>query len=123
MDVIKLSDVVTKKKGTLFIIIVILSLVVLFLQGYLENDFLNILRNSIVRISQFMIYIGLISVLISSVTWKWERKKNKSTNQHEFVEREQESPQTEFDRRRLFAIGVFTSIYGTAMQAALAFIQ
>ena len=123
MNVIKLSDVVTKKKSALFIVIVILSLVVLLMQSSIENNLLNLLKESMTKISQFMIYIGLISVLTSSVTWKWERKKNEKTEQFEFIEREVESPQTEFNRRRLFALGVFTSIYGTAMQVALVFIQ
>jgi len=99
------------------------SLISLFVQNTLDNNFLNIIRDAITKISHFMIYIGLISVLISSVTWKWERRKNEITNQYEFVEREQETPQMEFNRRRLFAIGVFTSVYGTAMQAALSFMQ
>jgi uncharacterized membrane protein len=123
MNTTKLSDVVSKKAGGLFIVVVILSLIALLLQNYPEYNFLINLKNFITKISQFTIYIGLIAVLVSSVTWKWERRKNGVTNQFEFVERQIETPHAEFIRRKLFTIGVFTSVYGTAMQAAIVFMQ
>lgn len=121
--VVKIGDVVSKKKGILFIVLVILTFIALLLQNTINDHHLDLFKNFIAQISSFMIYMGLISVLMSSVTWKWKKMKNEETNQYEFVERKQETPQEEFNRRRLFALGVFTSIYGTAIQVVLAIIH
>ena len=118
---INLDDVISKKKAIGFIMILILSLVILMLQNSMENLLLDLFQNVITQISYFMIYIGVIIILMSSVTWKWKRVKNEETKQYEYVERKNETPQSEFDRRRLFALGIFSSVYGTAIQAFVAF--
>lgn len=113
---VSVKDVAARKYWIVLLIITVASMTLISESRVYPEHIPESWVKLIISVAATAKYIGILLVLVTSVTWKWRQNPNPNPITPKYQKNLDETPDEHINRKTGFAIGVLLTIYGVSVE-------